>query len=89
MAQMSKNRLDRLREQREKLNTRIQSVEARHKASERKSDIRKKILVGSYYLDMAIKDNKMNEIKLLMDTYLKRDSDRELFELEPSLNNKQ
>ena len=83
MAKMSKHRLERLKEQREKLNSRIQAVEARVKTSERKKDIRKKILVGAYYLDAAEKNNTMAEIKSLMDKYLKRDFDRELFGLEP------
>ena len=83
MAKMSKHRLERLKEQREKLNSRIQAVEARVKTSERKKDIRKKILVGAYYLDAAEKNNTMDEIKSLMDKYLKRDFDRELFGREP------
>ena len=81
MAQISKNRLERLKEQREKLNARIQATEARLKTSDRKRDTRKKILIGSYYLDKAIKENNMDEIKLIMDKYLKRNSDRELFDL--------
>lgn len=81
MAQISKNRLERLKEQREKLNARIQATEARLKTSDRKRDTRKKILLGSYYLDKAIKENGMNEVKSIMDKYLKRDSDRILFDL--------
>ena len=75
--------LDRLKEQREKLNARIQSAEARLKNSERKKDVRRKILVGSYYLDKAIKENGMDGIRDLMDAFLKRDSDRILFDLDP------
>lgn len=81
MAQISKNRLERLKGQREKLNARIQATEARFKTSERKRDTRKKILIGSYYLDKAIKENSMDEINSIMDKYLKRNSDRELFDL--------
>ena len=83
MAQISNYRLERLKEQREKINVRIQSVEARLKTSERKKDVRRKILVGAYYLDLAAKSNNMNEIKSFMDKYLKRDFDRVLFGLEP------
>jgi hypothetical protein len=63
MVKLSSHRLERLKEQREKLNARIQSAEARIKNSERKQDVRKKILVGAYYLDEAIKNNKMEELK--------------------------
>lgn len=83
MNKQSTNRLDRLKEQREKLTARIQATEARLKTSERKKDTRKKILLGSYYLDIAVKENKLDEIKNIMDKYLKRNSDRELFDLKP------
>lgn len=80
---ISNFRLQRLKEQREKLNARIESVEARLKSSERKKDVRRKILLGSYYLEQAEQNNTMDEIKSFMDKYLKRDFDRELFGLEP------
>ena len=82
MSKPSKQSLEKLKEQREKLNARIQQKEARLKTSERKIDTRKKILVGSYYLDHAIKEKKLDEIKSMMDKYLKRNSDRSLFDLE-------
>lgn len=79
---MSMQSLEKLKEQREKLNARIQKKESLLKTSERKKDTRKKILIGSYFLDNAVKENKLDEIKKIMDRYLKRNSDRELFELE-------
>ncbi|RDI37985.1 mobilization protein [Aquicella lusitana] len=82
MSKQSKQALEKLKEQRDKLNARIQQKEARLKSSERKIDTRKKILIGSYFLDNAIKENKLDEIKSLMDKYLKRNSDRSLFDLE-------
>ena len=82
MDNISNHRLKRLKEQREKLNSRIQAVEARLKTSERKKDIRRKILVGAYYLDKAIKENSMDEIKNAMDKFLTRNNDRLLFGLE-------
>jgi large subunit ribosomal protein L7/L12 len=87
MSRQSKQTLEKLKEQREKLNARIQKKEAILKTSERKKDTRRKILIGSYYLDSAIKENKLDEIKSLMDKYLKRNSDRNLFDLELLLEN--
>lgn len=83
MTKKSKHLLDRLKEQREKLNAKIQAAESKLKNSERKKDVRKKILVGSYYLDKAIKHNNMDEITNLMDKFLTRNSDRILFDLKP------
>lgn len=84
MSKLSKSSLEKLKIQREKINSRIQAAEARLKTSERKKDTRKKILLGSYYLDVAIKENKLDEVKTIMDKYLKRNSDRALFDLELS-----
>ena len=81
MVHASSHRLKRLMEQREKLDNRIQAAEARIKSSERKKETRRKILVGSYYLDIAVTENKMDEIKDIMDKYLVRDNDRILFDL--------
>lgn len=81
MAIRHSHRLQRLKEQREKLDARIQATESRIKTSERKKDTKRKILVGAYYLDNAIKENKMDEIKNAMDKYLIRDRDHVLFDL--------
>lgn len=74
--------LQKLNNRQEKLTTKIQHVKARQKMQEHKQDTRRKILIGSYYLDQAIKNNQLNELKELMDHFLKRDSDRALFNLE-------
>lgn len=81
MAKISKSTIERLKEQRAKIEARIQAAEARTKQAERKQDTRRKILVGSYYLEQAQADNKLDQLKKLMDDYLRRDSDRKLFDL--------
>ena len=73
--------LTRLKEQRDKLEARIQAAEARAKLDERKKDTRRKILVGSYYLEQAAKRQTWDELRTAMDNFLTRDSDRKLFEL--------
>lgn len=78
----TKQSLEKLRIQREKLNFRIQLAESRLKNSERKKETRRKILIGSYHLEQAIKDDNLATIKLIMDKYLKRNSDRVLFDLD-------
>jgi hypothetical protein len=84
MTRSSAAALERLQKQREIIEARIQATQARMKTSARKQDTRRKILVGSYFLDKAIKENKLEEIKKLMHLYLKRDSDRKLFDLSPT-----
>ena len=76
------NQLERLKAQRKKIEARIQAAEARIKTKERKQDTRRKILVGSYYLDQAHKNGTGDDIKKLMTDYLSRESDRALFDLD-------
>ena len=73
--------LERLKQKRDLINSRIQAAEARDKTTERKRDARRKILVGAYYLEQATKDNSMGQINTLMDGFLTRNSDRKLFDL--------
>ena len=73
--------LDSLRKQQEQIKARIQALEASEKMKERKLDTRRKICIGAYYLDKARKDGTFEEVVKLMDGYLKRNSDRVLFDL--------
>lgn len=81
--------LAKLKSQQAKLAARIQAAEARVRVSERKQDTRRKILIGAYYLD-EVRKNHGNDghdglaaLKEKLDGYLKRDSDRKLFDLLP------
>lgn len=80
--------LEKLKAQRAKIDARIQAAEARSKNAERKQDTRRKILVGSYYLDKARSEGTLDELKKIMESYLSRDSDRKLFELPVASTNK-
>lgn len=79
------SQLEKLKTQQVKLAARIQSLESRTKMEERKKDTRRKILIGSYYLDQASHQGKMHELKQCMESYLKRNQDRKLFDL-PEIN---
>lgn len=78
---MTSNYLERLKQQREHINARIQAAEAREKSAERKRNARRKILIGAYYLDMAQKEDKYEQLVKRMDEFLTRNSDRKLFNL--------
>ncbi len=79
--------MDRLRRQRSALDARIRAAEARLKTTQRKQETRRKILVGSYYLDKAEKENTIESLKSQMCGYLTRDSDRKLFGFSSSKDN--
>ena len=80
--------LERLKKQRAIIDARIQSTEARLKTTNRKQDTRRKILIGSYYLDKAVKENTFENLKIVMCSYLTRDSDRKLFSFSPNPDDK-
>ncbi len=81
MSKLSKQTLEKLKQQRDKLNARIQQKESILKNSERKMETRKKILIGSYFLEQAVKTGTFEDIKQKLDSFLTRNSDRRLFDL--------
>lgn len=76
------SKLSRLKERQEQLQAQIQKLEAAEKSREKKRDTRRKILVGSYYLD-KLKDDKdaMHKLMQSLEDFLTRDNDRILFDL--------
>ena len=77
----SLSKLEKMKKQKDVLAARIQKLEASEKSRERKRDTRRKILVGSFYLDKAKKENTMDNINAVMDDFLIRESDRVLFDI--------
>ena len=75
--------LDSLKKKRNIINARIRLMQNREQSKERKDNTRRKILIGSYYLEQANKNNSFDSVVKLMDSYLTRDSDRMLFDLLP------
>lgn len=76
-------KLENLKKKQDQLKAQIQKLEAAEKHRERKKDTRRKILIGSYYLEQAREKGEFQNIVKLMESYLKRDTDRVLFDLEP------
>ena len=85
MARGDKDNLQKLIEQRQKIEERIKTEQAKLQKKERQEDTRKKILVGALFLE-EYKD-KMPELTRKMDKFLKRAADRELFGLSPVTTN--
>jgi large subunit ribosomal protein L7/L12 len=79
----SASNLDSLKKKRDIIIARIRLAQNREKSKERKDNARRKILIGSYYLEKSNKNNSFDSVVKLMDSYLTRDSDRMLFDLLP------
>ena len=75
--------LDALKKKRDAINSRIRLVQNRELRQKRKDDTRRKILVGSYFLDKAKKENSFKDLTTKLDKFLNRDSERKLFDLQP------
>ena len=73
--------LEKLKKSRDKINARIQRLEAREKERMRKNDTRRKLLIGGMMLREARKNNTVNALIEKLEPTLTRDSDRQLFGL--------
>jgi len=74
-------KLEKLKAKQDAIKAEIQKVQNQQKSKNKKNDTRRKILVGSYYLEQAEKKGEMAEIRKAMDEFLKRKNDRILFGL--------
>ncbi len=79
MAGSDKDKLQKLIDQRNQLEERIKRQKMKLDSQERQRDTRRKILAGAYLLE-KYKD-KPEELKNLLDKFLSRPADRELFNL--------
>lgn len=80
---MNNPSLEALRKKQAQLQARIQMLQAREEMQRRKNDTRKKILIGSYFLDKYEKENARQILIAELDKFLFRKRDRELFGLAP------
>ena len=68
------------------LEQQIRRAQVRVNAKQRKLDTRKKILAGACVLDRAAKDpDSARHLKEILDAFLERDRDRQLFDLPPKM----
>lgn len=74
-------KIESLKQKQAQLQSQIEILEAAEKNRERKRETRRKILIGAYYLDQARDKDQMADLQCAMDTYLKRNTDRVLFDL--------
>jgi len=86
MDKNTRDKVGKLKEKQEVLKGRIQLIENREKSKERKLETRKKILIGSYFLEKYQKDNEMKKLQDIMSKYLSRESDRKVFGLTSNNN---
>ena len=84
----TKEKIEKLKSKQAVLKARLDLLENRAKAKERKLETRRKILVGSYFIEKHINKNEYHELVKLMDKYLTRESDRKVFGLDYDKENK-
>jgi len=79
MADSDKDKLQKLIDQRNQLEERIKRQKMKLDSQERQRDTRRKILAGAYLLEKH--KDRPEELKNLLDKFLSRPADRELFNL--------
>ena len=76
-------RLESLLRKREELNAKIQKIRSKEALQKRKEDTRRKILLGALLMQMMEKGElDPNKIRKQLSSFLTRDIDRKLFDLE-------
>lgn len=75
------SKIEILKLKQEAIKATIKKIEQQDKTRNRKQETRKKILVGSFYLEQIEKDGKTEELKKAMNKFLRRKNDRQLFGL--------
>ena len=88
MDNKTKEKIEKLKSKQAVLKARLDLLENRAKAKERKLETRRKILVGIYFIEKHINKNEYHELVKLMDKYLNRESDRKVFGLDYDKENK-
>jgi hypothetical protein len=87
---MADHKLKVLIEKRNAVNARIKLVQTKLKASERRSDTRRKVLAGAAVLEWAKRDSEFSpRLMAELKRFLVRDADRELFGILPAHGNGQ
>lgn len=82
---MIDNKLKRLIEKRDAVNARIKQEQNKLRSNERRSDTRRKILVGATVLQWAARDKEFSKLLMAeLGKFLVRDADRALFSLPSS-----
>jgi len=76
--------LEKLKKSREKINARIQKLQAREKERIKKNETRRKFIIGGVVLAEARKNKTMPSLIAKLAPHLKSASDRQLFGLEKS-----
>jgi hypothetical protein len=77
---MADTKLNRLIEKRNAVNARIRQVQNKQKASERRSETRRKVLAGAAVLQWAARDSDFSaRLTAELKRFLVRDDDRALF----------
>lgn len=76
-------RLQRLEKRKRQIDAQVQKTKARQIRNLSKIDTRRKILVGAFFLQKYSLDGEEDKLVKMLDPFLTRDRDRELFGLPP------
>ena len=81
MGKADSEKLSKIEEKMKQLKAQMLAEKNRLETQKKKDDLRRKILVGSYYLEKAEKEGSMESLAKTIESVLTRENDRELFGL--------
>lgn len=76
------NKINSLEKQQKAITKKILELKNKKDKKQNKIDAQKKMIIGSYFLNKYEKENKLNELKDLLDKYLSKKRERNLFQLD-------
>lgn len=80
----AKNRMEKLEEQRARITAELQRIRAREEKKKRAEETRRKLLIGAMIMAQVERGERPEGgLRAELDAHLTRESDRELFGLEP------
>ena len=76
---MNNQKLKTLQQKKDKIDSKIKRIQKQQRAQQTELNNRRKILIGSYYLEQIKRSNSMPELLQTMQQFLANDEDKKLF----------
>lgn len=75
-------KIKKLQSKQNEIQKKIEHLKNKDLLKNKKDEINRKIIIGSFFLEKYEKENKLNELKEILKTYLTKKRDRKLFDLD-------
>ena len=77
---MDQKKLKILQQKKNEIDSKIKQIKRQQRAKRNELNNRRKMLIGSYYLEQALRSNSVAELRENMLSFLTKDEDKKLFD---------